>query len=80
MTETTWLTESEFLETPIMISQDITVPLGTGYVGKTKLCKNHFAYLRHAVSDYTSAFYRYFVPTGHSEFQGFHKALNLRFL
>lgn len=62
------------------ISLDTTVPLGTGYGGKTTLCKNHIAYLRHAISDYTSAFYRYFVPTGHSEFQGSHKALNLRFL
>lgn len=91
--------EIQFLKTLIMspvrdliwveqtISQDTTVPLGTGYVGKTKLCKNHIAYLptgqaglRHAISDYTSAFYRYFVPTGHSEFLGSHKALNLRFL
>ena len=62
------------------IGQDNTVPLGTGYVGKTTLCKNHIAYLRHANSDYKSAFYRYFVPTGHSELQGSHKALNLRFL
>lgn len=62
------------------ISQDTTVPLGTGYVEKTTLCKNHIAYIRHAISDYTSAFYRYFVPTGHSEFQVSRKALNLRFL
>lgn len=84
--------EIQFLKTLIMspfrdliwveqtISQDTTVPLGTGYVGKTTLCKNHIAYLRHAISDYTSAFYLYFVPTGHSEFQVSRKALNLRFL
>jgi hypothetical protein len=62
------------------ISQDTTVPLGTGYVGNPTLCKNHVAYLRHAISDYTSVFYRYFVPMGHSELQGSHKALNLPFL
>ena len=69
------------------ISQDTIVPLGTGYVGKPTLCKNHIAYLptgqaglRHAISDYTSAFYQSFVPTGHFESQGSLTALNLRFL
>lgn len=69
------------------ISQDTTLPLGTGYVGKPTFFKTHIAYLptgqaglRHAISYYTSAFYLYFVLTGHSEFQVSHKALNLPFL
>ncbi len=62
------------------ISQDTAVPLGTGYVGKPTLCKNHIAFLRDAISDYISIFYRYFVSTGHSESQGSLKELNLRFL
>ncbi len=70
----------DFIWVEQTISQDTTVPLGTGYLGKTTLFKNNFAYLRHANSDYKSAIYRYFVPTGHSELQGSHKALNLRFL
>ncbi|MFN3997382.1 hypothetical protein [Algoriphagus sp.] len=50
----------------------VTVPLGTGYNGKFAFGKNHIAYLptgqaglRHAIPDYISGFYPYFVPTGH---------------
>ncbi len=46
------------------ISQTSSVPLGTGYVGIPTEDINHIAYLRHAIPDYISVFYRYFVPTG----------------
>lgn len=46
------------------VSRNLSVPLGTGYDRKSAFGTNHMAYLRHAIPDYKSIFYPYFVPTG----------------
>jgi hypothetical protein len=62
------------------ISRYLSVPLGTGYYGKSSIGKNHIAYLRHANSIYKFFFFLYSVLTGHSLPYGFIKLSNLKLL